>query len=210
MEQVIIRPSSKKDELIFLLTTTAIIIILALVSIALRRDDTVNQKLKSYQINAFSDLETKEQLLFTSLYSAGYEIESYHMNNGEAWPSVYILEEQGVSPFVKDMVWRENGKVIWNQKMLGEELFHRIAYLGRSGNYDLKGRFLLVLEHLHDYGGTYIKSTQNTEPFRIWYTTKQTGGFPADYSVGFLIKNEWKEVVPYKGKDEAKKLGRGE
>lgn len=210
MEQVIVKPSSKKDELIFLLSTTAIIIILALISIAARKDNNGSKKLKSYQMNAFSDLKTKEQLLFTSLYSAGYEIESYHMSNGEAWPSVYNLEEQGVSPFVKDMVWRENGKVVWTQKMVGEERFHRIAYLGRSGNYDLNGRFLLVLEHLHDYGGTYIKSTQNAEPFRIWYTTKQSGGFPADYSVGFLIKDGWKEVVPYKGKDEAKKLGRGE
>lgn len=209
MEQVTIKPTSKKEELIFVISATVIILLFAMISIILRRDNGSAQKLKSYQINAFSDLGSKEQFVFTSLYSAGYEIESYHMNNGEAWPSVYILEDDEVSPFVKDRVWNENGKMYWNQKMLGEELFHRIAYLGKPGNFDVKGRFMLVLEHIHDYGGTYIKSTNDTEPFRIWYSSKQSGGFPADYSVGYLIKDGWKQVVPYKGKDEAKRLGRG-
>lgn len=209
MEQVIIKPASKKEELIFVASATVVILLFAMISISLKKDNGSTQKLKSYQINAFSDLNTNEQFIFTSLYAAGYEIESSHMSNGEAWPSVYILEDDGVSPFVKDRVWQDNGKIYWSQKMLGEELFHRIAYLGRPGNFDVEGRFLLVLDHIHDFGGTYIKSTQDTEPFRIWYTKKLTGGFPNDYSVGYLIKDGWKQVVPYKGKDEAKKLGRG-
>lgn len=209
MEQVIIKPSSKKEELIFVFSATVLILLFALISISLRKDASVSQKLKGYQINAFSDLKSNDQFIFTALYGAGYEIESYHMTNGETWPSVSDLERDAVSPFVKDRVWVENGRVGWIQRTSGDERMHQIAYLGVPGNSQIGGTFLLVLDHLHDYGGTYLKSTNKSEPFRIWYTPKVVRRFPSDFSAGYLIKDSWKEVVPYKGKDEAKRIGRG-
>ena len=209
MESVIVKPSSKKDELIFVTVATVLILVIASVSIALRSDKVKPGSLKSYQINAFSGLNTKEQFVFTSLYAAGFEIESYHITNGETWPSVKTLEGEGLSPFVKDRLWKDNGRIRWTDKLLGEDLFHQMAYLGRPQTFDIEGRFLLILDHLHDLGGTYLKSSDKAEPFRIWYTNKLAGGFPRDLSAGNLIKEGWKEVIPYKGKDEAKKLGRG-
>lgn len=209
MELQIVKPTSKKEELVSVLIATAVILIFAFISIVSRTERVGRQRLKSYQVNAFSELETKEQFIFTSLYGAGFEIESYHITNQEAWPAVNILEKDAVSPFVKDRVWNENGRMNWTQKTAGDERIHQIAYMGVSSNYQIKGTFLLVLDHLHDFGGTYLKSSNKSEPFRIWYIKEMQRRFPNDFSAGFLIKEGWKEVVPYKGKDEAKKFGRG-
>lgn len=209
MEQVVVKPTSKKEELIFVFASTAIIILLATLSILIRKENGGSQKLKSYQINAFSDLDTKEQFLFTALYGSGYEIESFHITNQESWPSVPVLEKDAVSPFVKDRIWNDNGRMNWSQRISGDERIHQIAYMGVSSNYQVKGTFLLVLEHLHDYGGTYLKSNNKSEPFRIWYINEMQRRFPVDFSAGFLIKEGWREVIPYKGKDEARKFGRG-
>ena len=86
METVLVRPARNRGEIIFVALSCALIMLIAALLILLKNTAPQEPGLKSYQISAFSALPPAAQGVFMDLYTGGFDIESYHRQNGEVWP----------------------------------------------------------------------------------------------------------------------------
>jgi len=208
MHTQIVKPSGTSHEGLYFVLTVAVVIATAGICIMHRTRAEPEQVLFEYQISGYKDLNNFEQGTFLALYTAAMEIDANHDNNEGTWSSVRDLQEQFMPPFAHDRAWVMSGKLIWTQKILNTDMIHATAYLGRPSISDISGSFLLVLLHDHSTEGDYqIGEPEHDEgPFKIWYSNKTDAGFPKKFSVRSLAIMEWKEVIPYTGDDEMKRI----
>lgn len=207
MESVIVKPVKQRGEILFVIFSTIAILLCAGLLILARKTQKAGQKLKGYQISAFTKLSATEQGTFTDLYTSAFDIDIYHTNNGEEWPDIPTIEASFIAPFVKDAVWESRGRIKWELRTMDKDKVHRSVYIGKTSNPKASGSFLLFLEHFHTLDGAYFYGINKEQPFTIWY---KSGAFsiPEKFSEGTLIASGWKEAIPYSGKDELKKLKR--
>jgi hypothetical protein len=210
VETVIIQPKRQKFEILFMLISIVAIVGVAsgLIAISkIQKEESV--KLKSYQIDAFLDLEGNDQGIFTDLHAAVRVIEALHIEYGERWPTVSELSvTEKLSPFVEDLVWKERGKHKWTLFNQDQGNVHRAIYVGKSFDENAAGNFLILSEHFHTIDGSYYKGVNKEFPFSIWYSKKWELPNSSNISDGTLIPSGWKEIIARTGYDELKRLGR--
>jgi hypothetical protein len=207
MEAVIVKPLRQRGEIVFVFLSTLAILVCAGLLIMARSTAQQQQKLKAYQISAFSALPSAAQGVFMDLYTGGFDIEMYHRQNSESWPDIATLEANLIPPFDTSIVWRQRGRITWSLSIMDKGTIHRAAYVGATSDIAVCGSFILYLEHYHTADGAYFSGINKKTPFNIWY--KNTASIvPENFSEGSLIAGGWREAVPYRGTDELKKLKR--
>ncbi|MCG8552769.1 MAG: DUF6162 family protein [Desulfobacterales bacterium] len=205
MEQQIVKPVSSRAEVIWLLVTVALVVAVSGSVIAARTRPSGRKVLSTHQISAFKDLETLEQGTFNDLYAAAMDVESIHDEQGERWPSPDDLSAQGIPPFTRDKVWEKRGQIAWELRRMNTETRHMAVYFGTPGITQKPGSFLLIMQH--DHGApNVVKTGPEHGPWEIWYHDQANVVFPRIVTDPGLIAKGWKEVVPYKGEEEVKRL----
>ncbi len=208
METVIIQPKRQRFEVLFVLISTITILAIAGGLIALSKVRKESVRLKPYQISAFNVLQGFDQGIFSDLYTAALEIEALHRDQGEIWATADELKaaDLALSPFMEDDLWKQRGGLKWRLFVYDQGNVHRAAYVGKSSDENAAGNFVVLSEHFHSIDGSYYIGVNKPRPYSIWYNPKWN--LPADISEGTLIASGWKEVIPYSGKDELKRLNR--
>ncbi|OEU82667.1 MAG: hypothetical protein BA865_11905 [Desulfobacterales bacterium S5133MH4] len=208
MHTQVVKPSGASREGVYFILVTAIVVAVAGILIMHRTRVEPQKLLFDYQISGYKDLNNFEQGTFVALYTAAMEIDASHDDNEGTWLSVRDLQEQFMPPFARDRAWETSGKLAWTQKILNREKIHMTAYLGKPSEPDISGSFLLVLSHSHSAEGDYVigEAEHDDEPFKIWYTRKAHVDFPEGLNIQSLTVKGWKEVVPYKGEEERRRI----
>jgi hypothetical protein len=207
METVIVKPLRQRGEFLFVFLSLLSIFVCAGLLILARSKAAPEQKLKAYQVSAFSSLSRVAQGVFMDLYTAGFDIEMYHRQNAETWPDVQTLETNLIPPFEKSVVWEQRGRIKWSLMAMDKDNIHRAAYTGATSDTGVCGSFILYLEHYHTADGAYFSGINRKTPFNIWYKNSSLT-MPKNFSEGTLIADGWHEAVPYRGMDELSKLKR--
>ena len=208
MHTQVVKPAGTSHEGLYFVLAIAVVIAVAGICIMHRTRAEPERALFEYQISAYKDLNNFEQGTFLAIYTAAMEIDAGHDSNEGTWLSVKDLQEQFMPPFAHDRAWAMSGKLIWTQKILSNDMIHATAYLGKPSISDISGSFLLVLLHNHSTEGDYQigEPEHDEEPFKIWYSGETAVDFPEKMSVRSLAIMGWKEVVPYTGDDEMKRI----
>jgi hypothetical protein len=119
------------------------------------------------------------------------------------WTLIEDLEfpDYGVAPFAKDVSWKQTGEVQWS--LIKTFSFEgATAYFGNRGRIAEQGAYLLILGHAHK-GASYNNHST------VWLHPDRHVEAPATIVRESLIRNGWREVVPYSGNSELRRLGRG-
>jgi len=208
MHTQVVKPAGSSREGLYFVLATAVVIAVAAICIMHRTKAEPERVLFEYQISGYKDLNSFKQGTFVALYTTAMEIDAAHDNNEGTWLSVKDLQERFMPPFAHDRAWAMSGKLIWTQKILNNDMIHATAYLGKPSISDISGSFLLVLLHNHSTEGDYQigEPEHDEEPFKIWYSGETAVDFPEKLSVRSLSIKGWKEVVPYTGDDEMKRI----
>ena len=204
MHTQVVKPAGSSREALYFVLTTAVVIAVATICIMHRTRIEPERVLFEYQISGYKDINSFEQGTFVALYTAAMEIDATHDNDKGTWPSVKDLQERFMPPFAHDRAWAMSGKLIWTQKILNKDMIHATAYLGKPSISDISGSFLLVM--LHDHSTEIGEPEHDEEPFKIWYFSETAVDFPEKLSVRSLAIMGWKEVIPYTGDDEMKRI----
>lgn len=157
--------------------------------------------LSDWQISAFDDLEPTDQAIYNSLYAAAetlwvnYEFE-------KQWTAIADLDvaEYGLAPFVRDLSWQQTGEVQW-QLIKSFSFDGATAYFGNGGKVEGQGAYLLILSHAHK-GASYVNQSV------VWLHPDANASAPDTIVRDSLIRNGWREIVPYSGDSELRRLGR--
>lgn len=205
MEKIIIKPISTKSEVTWLFITIAIVILVAGSAISLRVRPGDEKVLKNHQISAFKDLNTLDQGTFNDLYAAALEINELHMLDEGTWPTPQSLADEYIPPFVKDQVWIKRGKISWQLQIPDFKTGHLALYFGAPSDVGDYGCFLLIMRHNHEQPQPGKKIIDHG-PYEIWHNKNIKAEFPKIVTDPALIAKGWKEVAPYKGEEEVKRL----
>jgi hypothetical protein len=158
------------------------------------------QQILDWQISAFSGLQGVDQAIYNELLVAADEVNWLVYYNGY-WPEDKDFQESLLPPFYKDLSWEQQGSVKWILKNVVQEGEAQglTLYHGSGGTHEDQGAYLLVIDHKHA-GGVQVSPTS------IWWNKDRFAPVPETSKVASLVLHGWKEVVPYKGKDEVERL----
>jgi hypothetical protein len=167
------------------------------------------QPLYDWQISAFDDLSGADQAIYNALYTAKDEIpliyDDINLFNRPGqkfrWPNLDDFQDWLLPPFHRDSSWEQNGSLEWtlHEPLAEGEMQGSIMYLGTNGTLPGQGSFLLVIGHVH-------AGFQNNNAMRIWWHEKNRVEMPESGFQDKLILTGWREVVPYSGALEVKRL----
>ncbi len=190
------------------LATIAVVSILVLFVYERGRGDTP-EEIYDWQINAFSALTGADQAIYNALYSAKDDIpyiyEDLNMFNAPGvrfrWPNLHDLQDALLPPFYRDKSWQQNGSIQWtlHEPLPEGEMQGSTMYLGTDGQQPQQGSFLLVIGHVH-------AGFRNTNSIVIWWNRTRHVVMPQNGFRDRLILQGWREVVPYDGAQEVKRI----
>ena len=198
---VTVAPARSTRETLGVATVVAAIIVAMLVFARLNAQHEEKQTLSAWQISAFDDLGPTDQAVYNALHAAAetlwanYEFE-------KQWTSVADLDvpEYGLAPFVRDVSWKQTGEVQW-QLVKSFSFDGATAYFGSHGKIAGQGAYLLLLTHAHK-GASYVDQSA------VWLHPDPQAAAPETVVRDSLIRNGWREIVPYSGDSEVRRLGR--
>lgn len=172
------------------------------------RTDTV-QEIYEWQVSAFATLTGADQAIYNSLYTVKDEIpyiyddinaynapgEKFH------WPSLDDFQDYLLPPFFRDTSWEQNGSLEWTlyEPLPEGEMQGSTMYLGTDGQLPGQGSFLLVIGHVH-------AGFTNNNAIVIWWNPENHVEMPESGFRDGLILRGWREVVPYSGEEEVKRI----
>lgn len=203
-----VRPRSGRQETIAIGAVFLAILIIAGVAISQRQIVNPLPRLYDWQLSSFYDLSKTDQAIHTSLVTAIPELWLLHGDmlsmqkrgkSKEAWPDIEQLAEYYyVAPFAQDLFWTQNGEVKWARvtefSFEGSTVYH-----GYGGTTDQQSAYLVVLSHAHK--GASFNSVGS-----IWMNANANAPAPSTVVRDSLIRNGWKQVVPYSGAIERKRI----
>jgi hypothetical protein len=204
-----VRPSGARYETLLLAIATALVIgILALYVRERGRGDT-REPLYDWQVSAFNVLTGADQAIYNALFTAKddvpYLYEDINMLNAPGvkfrWPSLEDFQDALLPPFYRDTSWEQNGSLQWTlyEPLPEGEMQGSTMYLGTDGRQPQQGSFLLVIGHVH-------AGFRNTNSIVIWWNPKNHVAMPQSGFRDGLILQGWREVVPYSGAQEVKRI----
>lgn len=148
----------------------------------------IGQVITTTQISAYKDLSNVNNSFYTELTNSLVEIESIQEEKGKI-PDISKLEEEEISPYLKDDLWEERGALDW-QKI---EIKGKVYYLGISKQVNLVGNYLIEL------------NLEDIDKSIIYYNDEQDDGRSLPNTISHL-EEHWKEIVPYTGTEEREKF----
>lgn len=220
MAGVVVDSGSGRNEFFYVAAAMVAIMIVWSIAVAGRQRAEDEPSLLEYQIDGYEVLNAVEQGLYADLDTAAYEIDSRHDESGGRWPAIEDLAADAVAPFVADQAWQRRGRPSWSLKQSPHALTHAAAYLGRTVEPAVAGSFVIFMQHRHAYAGEPEGrdglpsageppgpgEVQVDVHQQIWYQAGREAELPADLSEPGLIRKGWKQIAPYSGERELKRL----
>jgi hypothetical protein len=165
--------------------------------------------LYDWQVDAFAALSGADQAIYNSLYTVKDEI-PYIYDDINAfnepgqkfrWPNLDHFQDYLLPPFYRDTSWEQNGSLQWSlfEPLAEGEMQGSTMYLGTDGQAPNQGSFLLVIGHVH-------AGFTNNNAIVIWWNPSNHVEMPESGFRDGLILQGWREVVPYSGDMEVKRL----
>ena len=202
----IVRPASARAETLCMLATVALLI--GAGAVLARANAQVEHKLvlQDWQISSFHDLEGVDLATYSALADAGEFIRVWYEDSIQAgephWPTVAELDtDYAIAPFTRDVTWKQGGQVEWTM-IKSYSLDGATVYFGNHGKVAGQAAYLLVISHRHK-GATF--TNQST----VWISRDPGVAPPDTVNIDSLVRQGWKQVVPYTGAEEVLRL-RGE
>jgi hypothetical protein len=199
----LVRPASARAETLFVLAAVALLICVGVVLARVNAQQEHQMALQPWQISSFHDLDGVDQAIYSSLLDAGDYIRIWYEDSiqmGEPhWPTVKELDsEYAIAPFTRDITWKQGGQVEWTM-IKSYTIDGATVYFGNNGRVEGQAAYLLVISHRHQ-GASY--SNQST----VWISRNARAVAPETVNIDSLVRNGWKQVVPYTGAEEVQRL----
>jgi hypothetical protein len=199
---------ARYEGLALVAATVAIVGGLALYVRALGREEAT-EPLYDWQVSAFETLAGADQAIYNSLYTVKDEIPYIYDDINQFnppgvkfhWPNLDDFQDWLLPPFYKDTSWEQNGSLAWTlfEPLAEGEMQGSTMYLGTDGQRPGQGSFLLVIGHVH-------AGFTNNNAIVIWWNANNHVEMPQSGFRDGLILQGWKEVVPYSGAQEVRRL----
>lgn len=204
-----VRPAGARGETLALLAAAALLGLVLALWIRAHGTTGGKQQIYEWQVSAFETLTGPDQATYNALDAAKYDIlylyDDLNLMNqpGEPfrWPAIAELEEFLVPPFVRDGSWRQNGSLQWSlhEPLDKGEMQGSVMYLGTGGTVEGQGSFLLVIGHVH-------AGFSNNNSLLVWWNPARQVTMPQSGFQDSLILQGWRQVVPYSGATEIRRL----
>jgi hypothetical protein len=199
----IVRPASARVETVFVLAAVLLVIGAGAVLARVNAQQQHPIALQVWQLSSFHDLDGVDQAIYSALLDAGDYIRIWYEDSiqmGEPhWPTVQELDtEYAIAPFTRDVIWKQGGQVEWSM-IKSYSIDGATVYFGNNGKVEGQAAYLLVISHKHQ-GASY--SNQST----VWIIRNARAAAPETVNIDSLVRNGWKQVVPYTGAEEVRRL----
>lgn len=204
-----VRPAGSRIEGLAVLA--AAIAIVAALGLHVRQQGRAasTEPLYEWQISAFDGLAGADQAVYNALYTVKDEIpflyDDINLMNAPGqkfrWPDLQDFQDALLPPFHHDRSWEQNGSLQWSlhEPLAEGEMQGSTMYLGTHGKLDGQGSFLLVIGHVH-------AGFTNNNAIMIWWNRRQHVAMPESGFRDQLILQGWREVVPWSGQQEVRRL----
>lgn len=183
--QQVIKPAGAGHETLLVLALCAVIVMGAGGVIALRQLPGQKVVASANLLDARRDLNAAEQGVFADLRVAFDEISM--QLEGSHWPTVAVLVESGLPPFVADVSAQRRGGHAWQQIRSGEIT----AYVGISGDSKVAGSFLLRLPVAANEG---LAHDRDVDGLDIWLA-RSVASVPVALDEAALTAAGWQRVA---------------
>lgn len=204
----IVRPAGGRRETFVVAAVVAGILAVNAAAVSARRVESSEPRLLEWQISAFYDLGSADQAIYNALTAASEELWWAHgelltfgteEERADPWPTVEQLDADYVMPpFHRDASWAALGEVEW-QRIASFSFEGSAVYFGSGGKLEGQSAYLLSLSHTHK-GATYADGAS------VWVHADPNVAPPDTVKRDSLILHGWKEVVPYSGAMEVRRL----
>ena len=208
MNTLVVKPQSARLEILGVVVTVSILLVIGGVAVSQRQRVDTMPRIYDWQISAFYELNETDQAIYASLNTAVDELWWLHndklaysagLENEDLWPTVQELGEYYVlPPFPRDLFWQMHGEVQW-QRIASFSFEGSTVYFGNGGAVPGQSAYLINLSHIHK-GASYVNGAT------IWMHPDPNVAAPETVVRDSLIKNGWKEVVPYSGAMEVDRI----
>jgi hypothetical protein len=205
----LVRPASARLETFAISIVVALLVAVTVVIARASARERTGTFLPDWQVSAFHDLSPVDQANYNALLLAGDIIQmTYDAGYRSGTPHWLTVEEMsvledgiGLAPFMRDVSWKQGGEVQW-QLLTTYEIDGSTVYFGNNGKVPGQSAYLLVISHLH-------KGASYTNTSTVWIHRNAKVPPPERVNIDSLVRNGWKQVVPWRGEDEVKRI-RGE
>ena len=204
-----IRPAGSRFEGLLLAFAAVAVVALLALYVQERGQNDEPPQIYDWQVSAFNTLTGADQAIYNSLYTVKDEIPyiydeiNFFNQPGDRfrWPNLDDFQEYLLPPFYKDTSWEQNGALQWSlfEPLAEGEMQGSTMYLGTDGQLPEQGSFLLVIGHVH-------AGFTNNNAIVIWWNAAHHAEMPESGFRDTLILRGWKEVVPYSGEQEVKRI----
>jgi hypothetical protein len=225
----VVAPVSGRAETILFLLVLLVLVAGTVAYARLRPVASGAPQLLSWQINSFDGLSRVDQAIHSALLPATEEILWFNNLSGQ-WYDMSSLEEQQIPPFYKDAFWKTNGRVVWKMVLPGatdvtappptpESVYQEpgappsppnavfagtlgqgaASYFGSGGRAAQQSSYLVVIGHAHS--GVYWINQAT-----IWMHRNPDAPFPKITKTEALVQEGWRQVIPYSGASEVRRL----
>lgn len=195
----VVKPACVKGETTGFLITVFVVLLVWGLGVYGRTRTESHIEVEPWQINVFSDLNPKEQGIYTDLVAAASEIYMIYIDESNSWCTLEDLQEYGLAPFNHDVVWQQRACIDWKYIHRKNEVVDEAYYIGIPEVSGGIGAFILSIHK--DIG---VSVEENAE--EIWYIPKNNLKLPESFSDASLISAGWKQLVAYKGEDELARI----
>ena len=204
-----VQPAGARFEALTLVVATVLVVgILGLYVLERGRGDT-RTPIYDWQVSAFNTLTGADQAIYNALFTAKDEIpyifdDINQMNPPGVkfhWPNLKDFQEALLPPFFHDKSWEQNGFLQWTlfEPLAEGEMQGSTMYLGTDGRQPGQGSFLLIIGHVH-------AGFRNNNAIAVWWNKANHVEMPQSGFRDRLILQDWREVVPYDGAQEVKRI----
>ncbi len=199
IKKEIVSPDSGKGESLWAVVAVLVVLCLWAGGIMHRTRSETARELESWELDAFSNLNSLEQGVYTDLRVAGEEIGQIFVDEGNRWCGINELQDYGFAPFTQDITWEQRGEIRWQMRVNISRDISEVAYLGVALESSEVGAFLLSVHA--DKTAQELQSVHQ----EIWYHPG-IAEFPETINDSELIINGWRLLVAYEGEDEVLRI----
>ncbi|HJR70420.1 MAG TPA: hypothetical protein VKA43_10300 [Gammaproteobacteria bacterium] len=205
----LVRPAGARYEGLALAAATLAVAGALALYVRAHGSEGFTEPLHDWQVSAFETLTGADQAVYNALYTVKDEIpliyDDINLFNPPGvkfrWPNLDDFQEWLLPPFYKDTSWRQNGSLAWSlfEPLAEGEMQGSTMYLGTDGTLPGQGSFLLIIGHVH-------AGITNNNAIVIWWHEQNHVEMPQSGFRDGLILQGWREVVPYSGAQEVRRI----
>ncbi len=132
-----------------------------------------------------TDVEQENLAMLSELRLAHEEIRDLRMDSDGEWPSVVLLKDEWVAPFVEDQSWKRKGSHTWL-------LDKRGYYFSTPSEHATSSEYAAQSEH--GFADSFILNANSVSP-EIWIFFGGIASQPTNFDENTLESAGWKMVV---------------